>query len=115
MDCSNKEVDDDDCRPLNEANNAANVVRRDLESQLPENKTAAVENMLFYLKGVTVIAFSRDDNGQLIFPTLNASMPVVIQMAWNAVDSPEDWPALFRYVAILTDYDNRRYAADHGE
>jgi hypothetical protein len=115
MDCTNKEVDDDDCRPLNEANNAANSVRRDLESQLPENKTAAVESMLFYIKGVTIIAFSRDDNDQLIFPTLNASMPVVIQMAWNAVDSPEDWPALSRYIAILTDYDNRRYAADHGE
>ena len=50
-----------------------------------------------------------------ISPLRNAPLPVVIQLAWNSIENPEQRQALFRYVAILIDYDNQRYAADHGE
>ena len=72
-------------------------------------------DLLIYIHGASTYAYSRDQDGELIFPTLNASLPVVIQLAWNNIEFPDQTKALIRYVSILIDYDSRRYAADHGE
>ena len=81
---------------------------------VPTRRENVALDLLLYIHGASTYAYSRDQDGELIFPTLNASLPVVIQLAWNSIEFPDQAQALIRCVAILIDYDNRRYAADYG-
>ena len=80
---------------------------------VPTRRENAALDLLLYIHGASTYAYSRDQDGELIFPSLNASMPVIIQMAWNGIEFPQQAEAMVRYATMLADYDNQRYAADH--
>ena len=55
---------------------------------VPTRRENVAFDLLFYIHGIFTYAYSRDQDGELIFPTLNASLPAVVQPAWNSIEPP---------------------------
>ncbi|MGE0227967.1 MAG: hypothetical protein AB7I38_05290 [Dehalococcoidia bacterium] len=67
--------------------------------------TPAAERIIPSLAVAVTVAAANDRNGHAVFPTLRAAVPVVAQLAADALDDPASERALGRFVALLVNAD----------
>jgi hypothetical protein len=113
MGCS--QANEDNCDLLAAANEAAADLAKEVIDQIPNVEAAGVAELEVDIYLVSRLAFRRDTDGELIYPSLHAALPVIVQLGWNSLETPGHREAMLRFASLLANNDDRRYATDHGE